>query len=66
MITASIPSQIPVWLDTPIHSLIDNGRRLKIETSRGSISARAAIIGISDQMRFRRERIGIMDIEEQL
>ncbi|MBY5392971.1 flavin monoamine oxidase family protein [Rhizobium leguminosarum] len=47
MITASIPSQIPVWLDTPIHSLIDNGRRLKIETSRGSISARAAIMTVS-------------------
>ncbi|MBB3527031.1 flavin monoamine oxidase family protein [Rhizobium sp. BK456] len=47
MIISSLPSRTPLFLDTPVNRISDNSNGLRIDTKRGSLSARAAILTMS-------------------
>lgn len=47
VIAASYPSQIPLWLRTPIESIDESNHGIKVQTPRGIIQAQAVIMTVS-------------------
>jgi len=47
LVAASLPPDTGLRLSTPVQAIKDDGRRLIIETPKGSLSARAAILTVS-------------------